>query len=261
MTLPVAGDSVGKESACNAEDLGSIPGLGRSPGGVHGNPPQYSCLENPHRPRSLAGYSWWGRKVSDKTEWLSTAQQLHQNHYSYFLGQQPRNRTPLHHSQVLTHHPWQLLAAPHNSWLGPLDLAPSLTNLIYTCIPHAPAVTQQSIKESRWDLDTWRGTLGFSLFQLWKDMRTSQLWFSGMGHQELRWERTDYWNPHVLVLSFLACLLSSTLPGSVPPSSHSCCILADAEGLTVLRLNLSSITVVTMSKSFNLLSLVSTYMK
>ena len=68
MTLPVAGDSVGKESACNAEDLGSIPGLGRSPGGVHGNPPQYSCLENPHRPRSLAGYSRRGRKVSDKTE-------------------------------------------------------------------------------------------------------------------------------------------------------------------------------------------------
>ena len=37
----------GKESACNAWDLGSIPGLGRSPGGGHGNPVQYSCLENP----------------------------------------------------------------------------------------------------------------------------------------------------------------------------------------------------------------------
>ena len=36
-----------KESACNAGDLGSIPGLGRSPGGGHGNPPQYSHLENP----------------------------------------------------------------------------------------------------------------------------------------------------------------------------------------------------------------------
>ena len=29
------------------KDMGSIPGLGRSPGGEHGNPPQYSCLENP----------------------------------------------------------------------------------------------------------------------------------------------------------------------------------------------------------------------
>ena len=41
------GSSVGKESTCNAGDLGSIPGLGRSPGGGHGNPLQYSCLENP----------------------------------------------------------------------------------------------------------------------------------------------------------------------------------------------------------------------
>ena len=37
---------VGKESACNAEDPGSIPGLGRSPGDGNGNPLQYSCLEN-----------------------------------------------------------------------------------------------------------------------------------------------------------------------------------------------------------------------
>ena len=36
-----------KESACDAGDLDSIPGLGRSPGGGHGNPLQYSCLENP----------------------------------------------------------------------------------------------------------------------------------------------------------------------------------------------------------------------
>ena len=39
--------SVDKESACSAEDLGSIPGLGRSPGEGNGNPLQYSCLENP----------------------------------------------------------------------------------------------------------------------------------------------------------------------------------------------------------------------
>ena len=49
-----------KESACNAEDLGSIPGLGRSPGGGHGNPLQYSYLENPHGQRSLAGYIQYG---------------------------------------------------------------------------------------------------------------------------------------------------------------------------------------------------------
>ena len=39
--------SVGKESACNAGDLGSIPGSGRSPGEENGNPLQYFCLENP----------------------------------------------------------------------------------------------------------------------------------------------------------------------------------------------------------------------
>ena len=55
--------SAGKESACNVGDLGSIPGLGKSPRGGHGNPLQYSCLENPHGQRSLAGYSPWGRRV------------------------------------------------------------------------------------------------------------------------------------------------------------------------------------------------------
>ena len=37
----------GKASVCNAGDLGSIPGSGRSPGEGNGNPLQYSCLENP----------------------------------------------------------------------------------------------------------------------------------------------------------------------------------------------------------------------
>ena len=39
--------SVGKESACNAGESGSVPGSGRSPGEGNGNPLQYSCLENP----------------------------------------------------------------------------------------------------------------------------------------------------------------------------------------------------------------------
>ena len=54
--------SVGKDSACSAEDLGLIPGSGRSPGGEHDNILQYSCLENPHGPRSLVGCSPWGHK-------------------------------------------------------------------------------------------------------------------------------------------------------------------------------------------------------
>ena len=45
MDFPGGSDS--KESACSTGDLDSIPGSGRSPGGGHGNPLQYSCLENP----------------------------------------------------------------------------------------------------------------------------------------------------------------------------------------------------------------------
>ena len=47
------GGSDGKASVCNAGDLGSIPGLGRSPGEGNGNPIQYSCLENP-----MDGEAW-----------------------------------------------------------------------------------------------------------------------------------------------------------------------------------------------------------
>ena len=60
--LSFLGSSAGKESACNAGDPDSVPGLGSSPGGGQGNPLQYSCLENPHGQRSLVGYSPWGCK-------------------------------------------------------------------------------------------------------------------------------------------------------------------------------------------------------
>ena len=69
------GGSDGKESACNVGDLGSIPGLGRSPGGGHGNPFQYSCLGNP-----MDRGAWWSAvhgiaksqtRLSDYTQkWL-----------------------------------------------------------------------------------------------------------------------------------------------------------------------------------------------
>ena len=49
-------------------DAGLIPRLGRSPGGGHCNPLQYSCLENPGGQRSLVGYSRWGCKESGTPE-------------------------------------------------------------------------------------------------------------------------------------------------------------------------------------------------
>ena len=57
LIMGFTGGSDGKESACNVGDLGSVPGLERSPGGGHGSPLQCSCLENPHGQRSLVGYS------------------------------------------------------------------------------------------------------------------------------------------------------------------------------------------------------------
>ena len=62
-----------KESACNAGDLGSIPGLGRSPGEGSGNTLHQPCLENPHGQRSLEDYSVWGHKQSDVlSSWAQT---------------------------------------------------------------------------------------------------------------------------------------------------------------------------------------------
>ena len=52
--------SDGKEYTYTVGDLGLVPDLGRSPGKGKGYPLQYSCLENPHRQRSLVGCSPWG---------------------------------------------------------------------------------------------------------------------------------------------------------------------------------------------------------
>ena len=62
-TLGFPCGSAGNESACNVGDLGSIPGLGRSPGEGKGYPLQYSGLEN-----SMDCISPWGGKDSDMTE-------------------------------------------------------------------------------------------------------------------------------------------------------------------------------------------------
>ena len=68
--MDVPSGSKGKQSACNAEDPGSVPGLGRSPGEGNGNPLQDSCLEN-----SMNRGTWWavvhGVTGSDRTERLT----------------------------------------------------------------------------------------------------------------------------------------------------------------------------------------------
>ena len=62
MSFP--GGSDGKASARNVGDLGSIPGLGRSPGEGNGNPLQYSCLENP-----TDGGAWWATVPGVAKSW------------------------------------------------------------------------------------------------------------------------------------------------------------------------------------------------
>ena len=52
-----------KASACNAGDMGSIPGLGRSPGEENGNTPAFLSGKS-HGQGSLAGYSPWGHKTA-----------------------------------------------------------------------------------------------------------------------------------------------------------------------------------------------------
>ena len=66
--LGFPGGPGGKESTCSKGGLGSIPGLGRSPRGGHGNPLQYSYLENPHGQRKLVGPRPWGHTESDTTK-------------------------------------------------------------------------------------------------------------------------------------------------------------------------------------------------
>ena len=71
--------SVGKESTCNAGDASWIPGLERSPGGGHGNPLQYPCLENP-----MDRGAWWNtvHTVAKSCTWLK---QLSMHHIFIFL--------------------------------------------------------------------------------------------------------------------------------------------------------------------------------
>ena len=100
--------SVGEESACNAGDLGSIPGLRSVPGGGHGNQFKYSLLENPHGQRSLVGYSPWGRKEQDTTEQLNTLCKI---------SRYPQQRT----SQRLWHEYPRSMAKRVLTWMDSLN--------------------------------------------------------------------------------------------------------------------------------------------
>ena len=79
--FPSGSDS--KDSACNAGDLGSILGLGRSPGGRNSHPLQHSGLENPHGQRSLAGNSPGEQSQTRLSDFHFTHTSLY--YYYYYL--------------------------------------------------------------------------------------------------------------------------------------------------------------------------------
>ena len=68
------------DNAGDTGDMSSIPEAGRSPGGGHGNPLQYSCLENPmdrEAWQATVRLPLWGSKESDKSEYTDTHTQTH----------------------------------------------------------------------------------------------------------------------------------------------------------------------------------------
>ena len=78
-----------KNPPSNAEDsgdAGSIPGLGRSPGGGNDNPLQYSFLGKSHGQRSLVGYSPWDHKELDTAERLSRTDSMVAPNSSMFIS-------------------------------------------------------------------------------------------------------------------------------------------------------------------------------
>ena len=82
-----------KNSPANSGDLreeGVIPGLERSPEGSHGNPHQYSCLENSHGQSSLVGYGLWVNLPARQETWVRS------------LGQEdPLEKETATHSSIL----------------------------------------------------------------------------------------------------------------------------------------------------------------
>ena len=84
------GSSKGKDSACNAGDLGLIPGLARSSRKGNGNPLQYSCLEN-----TMDRGTWWptGHEVTKSQTWLSNS---HTHTHTHWMTMEVREYQSYH---------------------------------------------------------------------------------------------------------------------------------------------------------------------
>ena len=94
--------SEGKASACNAGDLGSIPGSGRSPWRRKWQPIPVLFPGKSHGQRSLVDYSLWDRKESDTTE------RLHFHFQSHSWGLYSHDLSTYQRLHLLIHHLWGL---------------------------------------------------------------------------------------------------------------------------------------------------------
>ena len=213
MFLGFPGDSAGKESTCSVGDLGSIPGLGRSPEGGRGNPLQYSCLENPHGQRSLAGYSEWGHKESDMTEQLSTAQEYSLVDGGTYLepGLLVLSPSSLHAAcfklGALAFIQWRAQGGGGSSWGGCWRAHCTLQSwklswsmqIMNTCIVLIPqGNSSQSTEPSEWGHMISKDYFIKGLFL------SSFFWRNGMPSVPL----------HVVLLSFHSCSSEPSLKGS-----------------------------------------------
>ena len=99
-------------NAGDIRDRGWIPGLGRSPGGKHGNPLQYSCLENPWDTEA-----WWARvhRVSQSRTWLSNLAGTHSRRYEGDLASSSKSYLIAYASHPFSHYgthwKWEYLSS------------------------------------------------------------------------------------------------------------------------------------------------------
>ena len=120
------GGTSGKEPTCQCRRhmrRGLIPGLGWSPGGGHGNPLQYSCLDNPHGQRSLAGPGPWRHRVGH--DWVTKHTHTdYLEHLLQFLGPKCVNKwMDISHCLVFSKF-LKILRLPHWKFSSVQSLSP-----------------------------------------------------------------------------------------------------------------------------------------
>ena len=136
-----------EEYACNLGCLGLIPGLLRSPGEGHGNPLQYSFLENPHAQRSLGCCSPWDHKESGVTQRLSTLMGFVALWHVGFFWTRDQTVSPELHGRHLNSGPPGSPYILKRKFKSSFLLSSSKINLIANCNPKAQQTMENSSRD------------------------------------------------------------------------------------------------------------------